>query len=241
MHAPNPPHGTDRTSTRPQGELQFSDPSYQDDLLSPDAAHYDTTGPDDSGAPGTGPGRGAPGRRSTGRGAMVTPAELYAHAEDARGASAGRRPRAATAAGQARPTFHGRDVSLPHAPGHPPPRPGQESGAKEAPAGSRRYLANRAEAAHAATGHYPDLGAAMPAAPSMVPVHHVDDDPQNVHFNPNAPGFLPMGGEPAEGSAAMPGPAVGQPVAGGMPPPRAPGALLLTSLFSHSAPLLWPR
>lgn len=240
MWPSNVPAGADRAGTQPQDGLDVSQASMQDNFLPQDSAHHDPMWTADSAAPNCGPGRVSSADTSAGRGVTVTPEELYAQAQDARGRAGGRRSRPTAGGGQHRQTFYGREVSMAQVVGHQATRPGrsaaghgmaQDPGATAAPAGSRRYLANRGDAAQGASGHVSDGAATMAAAPSMVPVHDVDNDPQNVHFNPNAPGFLPMGGEQGEAGTVMPG------APGGVPPGRAPGtnSLPIISLpYSHS-------
>lgn len=232
MYLSNAPAGADRGGKQSQDGLEFSQASMQDNYLPPETAQQEPMRAADSAAPVHGSGRVSSAGPSAGREVTVTPEDLYAQAEDARGRGGGRRSRPTAGAGQHRQTFYGREVSMAQAAGHQATRPGrstaghgmaQDPGVTAAPAGSRRYLANRGDAAPGASGQASDGAATMAVAPSMVPVHDVDNDPQNVHFNPNAPGFLPMGGEGGDVGTVMPGAPAMHAVAGVVPPDRAPG------------------
>jgi hypothetical protein len=134
--------------------------------------------------------------------------------------SAGRRARGRGAgrvqhSGSSRATFYGREVSIAHATTHGEPHadsgvnsaeahPGEVASSdarqQEAPSGSRRYLASRGDAsqggiAPAQPGQVAGEHVQM-AVPNMVPIQPGMQQAQVMHLNPNAPGFLPLGGGP---------------------------------------------
>eukprot|EP00892_Ulva_mutabilis_P006934 jgi/Ulvmu1/4612/UM002_0341.1 len=166
----------------------------------PDVNPPGSAAPFDSRMEGTSTNSHSHSSHGPGRGTLVTPAELFAQAEDGRVTASSRQSQGGSS--QYRPTFHGREVSAGQQDAHHAnERAGAQSNVpSEAPAGSRRYLANRGDAAAGAAGPRTSAAVVMPVAPSMVAVHHADDNAHNVYFNPNAPGFLPMGGEGGEGA-----------------------------------------
>ena len=238
VHAADSQHSMDAASAQPsRGGRQYAQDPAQQSPSSPEAAPSGSGWEDGFTAPARQAGRGLPGRGRTGRATVVTPAEIFAQAEDvhASATGSGRRSRSGAGSSQHRPTFYGREVSSDQIAGQQPAHqvgPGQGAVHPEAPAGSRRYLANRGDAGRGPGGPHADAAVAMAAAPSMVPVHHVDDDSQNVHFNPNAPGFLPMGGEGGEAVVMVPAGGAVHAVSSSAPPGRAPGASHLPLISS---------
>lgn len=230
-HAPD----VDTATGAPSQEGRFPQPPIRENASSPDETPYETGAADGLSAPHRPAIHGSAGKAG-GRGAMVTPAELFAQAEDGRASAGNGRPRSSAGSNQHRPTFYGREVSAGHQEAHQGGAGAshlvpQDSVAAEAPAGSRRYLANRAEAGLGVTGRHTGAAVAVAAAPSMVPVHHADDDAHNMYFNPNAPGFLPMGGEGVDGGEGAGGNAAvvmmpASVAAQTVPAPRPPGQQL---------------